>query len=67
MKNTSVQTVNLRAQVEQEKKRIMLNIKELQRELIKASFKQVNGSGEYAQLLQQINDERAKLKQLNQH
>lgn len=66
MKNTVTRQLNERVLVEQEKKLIMLSIKELQRDLIKASFKQSSGSGEYAELLQQINDERDKLKQLNQ-
>lgn len=66
MKNTVTRQLNERVLVEQEKKLIMLSIKELQRDLIKVSFKQSSGSGKYAELLQQINDERDKLKQLNQ-
>ena len=51
--------------LEQEKKQIMAHIKELQRQLIKASFNASNGSGEHAKLLQMINAEREKITQLN--
>jgi hypothetical protein len=51
--------------LEQQKKQIMAHIKELQRQLIKASFNSANGSGEHAKLLQLINAEREKIKQLN--
>ncbi len=66
MKNNAKQSTNENQLVDQEKKQIMLNIKALQRDLIKASFKQSSAPGKYAELLQAINDERAKIKQLNQ-
>ncbi|MCB1583037.1 MAG: hypothetical protein KDI92_08230 [Xanthomonadales bacterium] len=65
MTTTATKPVSQWAIVEQEKKRIMLNIKELQRDLIKASFKQHNGSGEYAEILEKLNQEREKIKLIN--
>ncbi|TDR16325.1 hypothetical protein [Marinicella litoralis] len=59
-------SINSKSSIEQQKKQIMTNIKELQRDLIKASFKQTAGSTKHAELLQLINDERAKIKGLNQ-
>ncbi len=65
MKNAVIEPVSDKTLVEQEKKQIMLNIKSLQRDLIKASFQQSSAPGAYAELLQSINDEREKLKSLN--
>lgn len=64
--NIAEKPVSQRALIEKEKKRIMLHIKELQRDLIKASFRQSTGSGAYAEILQKINDEREKLKRFNE-
>ena len=70
MKNTLLEPVDLesinRLSIEQEKKQIMADIKSLQRDLIKASFKQSSAPGAYAELLDAINKKRAKLKKLNQ-
>jgi len=65
MNNGMLQAVNMKQTFEQEKKQIMHNIKMLQRELIKASFKQATDKGLYADLLHSINEERSKIKQLN--
>lgn len=65
MKNTLLNPVNIKVGIEQQKKQIMSNIKELQRDLIKASFKQSSTPGAHTKLLQAINLERAKLKKLN--
>lgn len=66
MNSTVTQPVSQWALIEQEKKRIMSNIKDLQRDLIKASFKQYSGSNEYAEILEKLNRERDKLKLINQ-
>ncbi len=65
MTTSVTQPVSQGALIEQEKKRIMLNIKELQRDLIKASFKQYSGSNEYAEILEKLNQEREKIKLIN--
>ncbi|WP_223789510.1 hypothetical protein [Marinicella meishanensis] len=65
MKNTLLDPVNDHLTKEQEKKQIMTEIKTLQRELIRASFKQSSAPGAYAALLDEINRQRAKLKALN--
>ncbi len=65
MNNNLIQPVSNRQLIEQEKKHINQNIKELQRDLINASFKQSNTNGSYADLLQAIQGEREKIKQLN--
>lgn len=65
MKNTLLEPVEDRLSKEQEKKQIMTEIKSLQRELIKASFKQSSAPGAYAELLDEINRQRSKLKALN--
>jgi|GEM_PF-1849212 len=66
MKNTLLNSVGLQMDMEQEKKQIMMNIKELQRDLIKASFKQSSDGISHAALLQLINAERDKIKVINQ-
>lgn len=66
MNNTDSQHLKSNQQIDQEKKEIMLNIKSLQRDLIKASFKQSSAPSVYAELLLAINNERAKIKELNQ-
>ena len=55
-----------RARIEWQKKQIMMNIKELQRDLVKASFKQVSAPQAYNEILNAINDQREKLKKLNE-
>lgn len=66
MKNTLLNPVDMAMDMEQEKKQIMANIKELQRDLIKASFKQSSGDLRHADLLKLINEERDKIKAINQ-
>ncbi|VAW43681.1 hypothetical protein MNBD_GAMMA02-1420 [hydrothermal vent metagenome] len=66
MKNTLLNQVNDLGNAEQQKNHLRANIKSLQRDLIKASFKQSSTPGSYSDLLQAINIERAKLKKLNQ-
>ena len=65
MKNTLLESVNELATAEQQKHQIRANIKTLQRELIRASFKQSSAPGAYSELLQAINVERTKLKKLS--
>ncbi len=66
MKNTLLILDESKTSFEQQKKQVMLKIKELQRDMIKASFQQASGNPQYAELLQAINTERKKLKSLNQ-
>ena len=66
MKNTVLRPVAEQPSIQQQKQQIMAEIKSLQRDLIKASFKQTSAPGAYAELLQAINDQRDKLKALNQ-
>ncbi len=66
MKNTVLDQFSEMTSIEQQKNEIRSNIKTLQRDLIKASFKQTSAPGIYSELLLAINVERAKLKQLNQ-
>ncbi len=51
--------------IEQKKKEIMTNIKSLQRDLIKASFRPSSSPISYGDILKAINAEREKIKQLN--
>ncbi len=64
MKNSMLDQINDPGNTEQQKNHLRANIKSLQRELIKASFKQSSSPDAYSKLLQDINVERAKLKQL---
>ena len=66
MAESSLQTVEDKAALQQQIKHIMANIKSLQRDLIRASFKHSSAPGTYTDLLKAINEERALLKQLNQ-
>ncbi len=66
MKNTVLTPVAEQPSIQQQKQQIRAEIKSLQRDLIKASFKQSSEPGAYAELLQAINDQREKLKTLNQ-
>jgi len=64
MKNTMLDLINDPRNKEQQKQHLRANIKSLQRELIKASFKQSSAPDAYSKLLQDINLERVKLKRL---
>ena len=66
MKNTLLNPSDSKMDYEQQKKQVMFNIKEIQRDMIKASFQKSSGNLRYEDLLQSINDERALLKSLNQ-
>ena len=66
MENTLKQSADLKSDIQQEIKDKMAQIKSLQRELIKASFKQSSAPGTYQSFLSQINELRGELKLLNQ-
>ncbi len=66
MENTLIQSADEKSDIQQQIKDKMAQIKSLQRELIKASFKQSSAPGTYQSLLSQINGLRGELKQLNQ-
>lgn len=65
MNTANSETLNNKNQIEREKQAIMANIKSLQRDLIKASFRPSSSSLKYSDILKAINAERAKIKQLN--
>lgn len=66
MKSTLLESVSEIPDAAQQKKQIMADIKSLQRDLIRTSFKQSSAPGAYGELLKAIHDKRAELKQLNQ-
>ncbi len=65
MKNIVLKPEAEQPSIQQQKQHIMAEIKALQRDLIKASFKQSSAPGAYAELLQAINDKRASLKAMS--
>ncbi len=65
MNTANNETLNDKKLIEQKKQAIMANIKSLQRDLIKASFRPSSSPVKYNDLLKAINAERAKIKLLN--
>lgn len=66
MNNIQSELISDLPSAEQQKKQIMANIKSMQRDLIKASFSQSSAPGAHSELLLMINQERAKLKNIDQ-